>query len=85
MSAERPRGTLVQNYWLPVLRAQADPHGGDARGAIEALRAAEPYELAQTRLPLLTAYVRGEAYLRAGDGPGAAAEFQKQPRAPQSK
>ncbi len=77
MSAERPRGTLVQNYWMPVIRAQADLHIGDAQAAIEALRAAEPYELADTRVPLLPAYVRGEAYLRAGDGPRAAAEFQK--------
>ena len=77
MSAERPRGTLVQNYWMPVIRAQADMHGGGAHAAIEALRAAEQYELSDTRLPLLPAYVRGEAYLLAGDGPRAAAEFQK--------
>jgi hypothetical protein len=41
------------------------------------LRAAEPYELSDTRLPLLPAYVRGEAYLRTRDGRRAAAEFQK--------
>src|SRR5262249_10169217 len=35
------------------------------------------YELADTRVPLLPAYVRGEAYLQAGDGNAAAAEFQK--------
>jgi DNA-binding winged helix-turn-helix (wHTH) protein/tetratricopeptide (TPR) repeat protein len=77
MSAERPRGTLVQNYWMPVIRAQADLHGGGAEAAIESLRAAEPYELSDTRLPLLPAYVRGEAYLRTRDGRRAAAEFQK--------
>jgi tetratricopeptide (TPR) repeat protein len=77
MSAERPRGTLVQNYWMPVIRAQADLHGGGAQPAIEWLRAAAPYELSDTRLPLLPAYVRGEAYLRTGDGRRAAAEFQK--------
>jgi DNA-binding winged helix-turn-helix (wHTH) protein/tetratricopeptide (TPR) repeat protein len=77
MSAERPRGTLVQNYWVPVIRAQADLHDGVAQAAIEALRAAEQYELSDTRLPLLPAYVRGEAYLQARDGRRAAAEFQK--------
>jgi tetratricopeptide (TPR) repeat protein len=77
MSAERPRGTLVQNYWMPVIRAQAHVRRGAAQAAIESLRPAEPYELSDSRLPLLPAYVRGEAYLLAGDGPRAAAEFQK--------
>jgi eukaryotic-like serine/threonine-protein kinase len=77
MSAELPRSTLVQNYWMPVIRAQADLHSRGAQAAIESLRAAEPYELSDTRLPLLPAYIRGEAYLRAGDGRRAAAEFQK--------
>jgi len=77
MSAERPRGTLVQNYWMPVIRAQADLHGGGAQAAIESLRATEPYELSDTRLPLFPPYVRGEAYLQSRDGRRAAAEFQK--------
>jgi hypothetical protein len=77
LSAERPRGTLIQNYWLPVIRALGGPHGDDALAAIESLRAAEPYELSDTRLPLLPAFIRGEAYLRARDGRRAAAEFQK--------
>ena len=77
MRADRPRGTLVQNYWVPLVRAQADLHDGAAQSAIEALRAAEPTEFSDTRLPLLPAYVRGEAYLQARDGRGAATEFQK--------
>ena len=77
LSAERPRGTLTQNYWLPVIRAQGSLHGDNALAAIESLRAAEPYELSDTRLPLLPAFIRGEAYLRARDGRRAAAEFQK--------
>jgi tetratricopeptide (TPR) repeat protein len=77
LSAERPRGTLVQNYWLPVIRAQSDLHGGDAQAAVESLRPAEHYELSDTRLPLLPAFIRGEAYLLARDGRRAAAEFQK--------
>ena len=77
LSADRPRGTLIQNYWIPAIRAQADLQGGDVQAAIESLRVAEPYELSDTRLPLLPAYVRGEAYLRTRDGRRAAAEFQK--------
>ena len=77
LSAERPRGTLVQNYWMPAIRSQTDLHDGGAQAAIESLRAAEPYELSDTHLPLLPAYIRGEAYLQARDGRRAAAEFQK--------
>jgi tetratricopeptide (TPR) repeat protein len=77
LSEERPRGTLVQNYWLPVIRAQGDLHRDNALAAIESLRAAEPYELSDTRLPLLPAFIRGEAYLLAREGRRAAAEFQK--------
>jgi DNA-binding winged helix-turn-helix (wHTH) protein/tetratricopeptide (TPR) repeat protein len=77
LSEERPRGTLVQNYWLPVIRAQSDLHEGHAAQAIESLRAAEPFELSDTRLPLLPAFIRGEAYLTAREGRRAAVEFQK--------
>jgi eukaryotic-like serine/threonine-protein kinase len=77
LNEERPRGTLVQNYWLPVIRAQSDLRDGHAMAAIESLRAAEPFELSDTRLPLLPAFIRGEAYLLARDGRRAAAEFQK--------
>ena len=41
---------------------------------VEWLRTAEPYD---TRLPLLPAFVRGEAYLSARDGDRAAVEFRK--------
>ena len=76
LNAERPLGTLVQNYWLPAIRAEIEIQAGNATGAVELLRAAEPYELADTRVPLLPAYLRGDAYLHVRDG-RAAAEFQK--------
>jgi hypothetical protein len=76
LSVERPLGTLVQNYWLPAIRAEIEIQAGNATRAIELLRAAEPYDMADTRVPLLPAYVRGDAYLRARDG-RAAAEFLK--------
>jgi DNA-binding winged helix-turn-helix (wHTH) protein/tetratricopeptide (TPR) repeat protein len=76
LNAERPLGTLVQNYWLPAIRAEIEIQAGNATGAVELLRAAEPYELADTRVPLLPAYLRGDAYLHVRDG-RAATEFQK--------
>jgi DNA-binding winged helix-turn-helix (wHTH) protein/tetratricopeptide (TPR) repeat protein len=76
LNAERPLGTLVQNYWLRAIRAEIEIQAGNATGAVELLRAAEPYELADTRVPLLPAYLRGDAYLHARDR-RAAAEFQK--------
>jgi eukaryotic-like serine/threonine-protein kinase len=77
LSASRPAGTLVQNYWLPAIRAEIELRAGHAARAVDLLRSAEPYELADTRVPLLPAYVRGEAYLQARDGAAAAIEFRK--------
>ena len=77
LSAERPSGTLVQKYWLPIIRAESELAAANPARAIELLRTTEQYELADTRLPLLPAFVRGEAYLRAGNGRAAAAEFHK--------
>lgn len=77
LAADRPHGTLVQHYWLPSIRASADLHAGDAASAIAALQEADPYELADTRMPLLPALLRGEAFLAAGDGQKASAEFEK--------
>jgi DNA-binding winged helix-turn-helix (wHTH) protein len=77
LNAERPRGTLVQHYWLPAIRAQSALHARNPARAVELLQAAEPYELADTRLPLLPAYLRGEAHLAAGDARRADAEFRK--------
>src|SRR4029453_3696048 len=62
LNGERPLGTLVQNYWLPAIRAEIEIQAGNATKAVELLRAAEPYELADTRVPLLPAYLRGDAY-----------------------
>jgi len=72
-----PSDTLVQNYWLPSIRAEIEVRSGHAAKAIDILRVAEPYELADTRVPLLPAYLRGEAHLAARNGRAAAAEFRK--------
>jgi eukaryotic-like serine/threonine-protein kinase len=76
-----PLGTLVQNYWLPTIRAMMELNRGNAAKAIDTLQAATTYEFGApspfqpgTMYPV---YVRGQAYLMAHNGGAAAAEFQK--------
>jgi predicted Zn-dependent protease len=78
-----PEDTLVNNYWLPSIRASIELGRNNADKAIEILQAAVPYELG-IPLPapvaggmLYPLYVRGQAYLRLRQGTEAAAEFQK--------
>jgi tetratricopeptide (TPR) repeat protein len=76
-----PAGTFIQRYWLPIIRAEIDIQQGRSSKAIDDLAVATPLELAgPSALPVATiypAYVRGQAYLAAGDGKRASAEFQK--------
>jgi tetratricopeptide (TPR) repeat protein len=77
LAAEFPVSTLIHSYWLPAIRAEIELHGRNYSRAIELLRPAASYELADTPVPLAPVYVRGEAYLEARQGEAAAAEFQK--------
>jgi serine/threonine protein kinase/predicted Zn-dependent protease len=80
LAAQFPSDTIVNFYWLPVIRAAVALEKKDAQGAIEALQPAEAYELGspQPGIALLyPVYLRGVAYLQAGEGKKAAAEFQK--------
>ena len=78
-----PEDTIVQFNYLPTLRARLALNKADAVGAIENLRAAEPYDLGvSTSSPfnwsaMFPVFVRGEAYLAARQAPEAAAQFQK--------
>jgi eukaryotic-like serine/threonine-protein kinase len=78
-----PEATIVQFNYLPSVRAKIALDRGNASGAIEVLRAAEPYELGRTTFSgyawngLYPVFIRGEAYLAAHQGSNAAAEFQK--------
>jgi tetratricopeptide (TPR) repeat protein len=75
-----PENTVVRFSYLPVLRAQLALNHNDAAKAVEELQVAVPYELGAARDfcgALHPVYVRGEAYLAAGKGAAAAAEFQK--------
>jgi hypothetical protein len=72
-----PNDTLIQQYWLPSIRATIElAHANAASRAIELLQAASSYELGGTGT-LYPACVRGQAHLLARNATGAAVEFQK--------
>jgi tetratricopeptide (TPR) repeat protein len=82
VAAEFDRDTMIQAYWLPTIRAAVAIGRGDPQKAVELLTMASEYELGEpiqwpSHGTLYPVYVRGEAYLRAGDGVQAATEFQK--------
>jgi len=63
----------VQFVRVPLIRAAIALQSGDAARALAALTATAPHELSN----LQTVYLRGQAYLAAGNDTAAAAEFQK--------
>jgi serine/threonine protein kinase/tetratricopeptide (TPR) repeat protein len=78
-----PLDTQMQSLWLPAIQAQLALNEKNLAAALNALQVAStPIELGQIRFVanvscLYPTYVRGEAYLAAGQGSAAAAEFQK--------
>jgi serine/threonine protein kinase/tetratricopeptide (TPR) repeat protein len=79
-----PLDTQMQSLWLPAIQAQVALNKKNPAAALNALQAASPVELGQIGFVaniscLYHVYVRGEAYLAAGQGSAAAAEFQKIP------
>ncbi|HET9803970.1 MAG TPA: hypothetical protein VFP96_12075, partial [Candidatus Acidoferrum sp.] len=83
LSRRFPEDTLVRYNYLPTLRALFALSRGKQENAIEALRAASPYELAMTTesvygwTAMYPVYVRGKAYLAAHEGRKAVGEFHK--------
>jgi serine/threonine protein kinase len=78
-----PLDTQMQSLWLPAIHAQLALNGDrkNPASALNDLQAAAPIELGNIPFDsnvscLYSVYVRGEAYLAAGQG-SAAAEFQK--------
>lgn len=67
-----PTNTLLTQVFAAEQRAAAALRRGQPAAAITALRSAEPYDMRTLDTP----YLRGQAYLAAGDGAHAAAEFQ---------
>jgi serine/threonine protein kinase/tetratricopeptide (TPR) repeat protein len=77
-----PLDTQIQSLWLPAIQAQLALDKKNPALALNALQAASRVELGQINFAiniscLYPTYVRGEAYLAAGQGSAAAAEFQK--------
>jgi serine/threonine protein kinase/Tfp pilus assembly protein PilF len=74
--------TQVQSLWIPAIRAQVALNRNKSDSAIEDLQVSIPLELGlipfNTNVSCLYSnYIRGEAYLAAGQGKVAAGEFQK--------
>lgn len=78
-----PRNTVINDYWLPTIRAAIAIDRGDGAKALKALRAATPYELgypnpqAGVGRYLYPVYVRAQAYLLTHRYEQAALEYQK--------
>jgi serine/threonine protein kinase/tetratricopeptide (TPR) repeat protein len=77
-----PLDTQVQSLWLPAIRAQLALDRKNPALALTTLQAASAVELGQIAFVdnlscLYHSYIRGGAYLAAGQGKEAATEFQK--------
>src|ERR1039457_747741 len=77
-----PLDTQMQWLWLPAIQAQLALDRKNPTLAVNSLQAASPIEFGSIQFVnnvscLYHVYVRGEAYLAAGQGSAAAAEFQK--------
>jgi eukaryotic-like serine/threonine-protein kinase len=82
LSKRFPEDTIVQFNYLPTVRAKLAVNEKNASGAMEGLSATSPNELGVSTntyvgTGLYPVFVRGEAYLVAGQGHEAAAQFQK--------
>jgi eukaryotic-like serine/threonine-protein kinase len=77
-----PLDTQMQSLWLPAIQAQSALDRKNPASALNALQAVPPIELGKIGFVaniscLYPTYIRGGAYLAAGQGNAAAAEFQK--------
>jgi eukaryotic-like serine/threonine-protein kinase len=82
LSKRFPLDTQVQALWLPAIEAQLALDKKKPADALNILQAASAVELGQIPFVnniscLYPVYVRGEAYLAAGQAEAAAAEFEK--------
>ena len=82
LSRRFPLDTQLRSLWVPAIQAQVELSRKDPSSSIDTLRVALPIEFANIPFSnntscLYPTYIRGEAYLAAGEGVAAAAEFQK--------
>lgn len=75
------RSSVIAKYWLPTIRAAREIAAGHAPRALRLLDPVSRYELGSPPpmglATLYPVYLRGEAWLMAGNGPAAAREFEK--------
>jgi DNA-binding winged helix-turn-helix (wHTH) protein/tetratricopeptide (TPR) repeat protein len=69
-----PVDTVVQTFWNPIVRGQLELKQGHAQRALDLLEPVRTHDL--TDPTMCSVYLRGQAYLAAGNGAAAAAEFQ---------
>jgi hypothetical protein len=77
-----PFDTEMQKLWLPAIRAQVALSRKSPADAVNALQLDSPLEFGLLQFVnniscLYPTYIKGQAYLAAGQGRSAAAEFQK--------
>ena len=80
LNRDFPVSTIVQNFWLPSIRAAMEVNRGNGARAVEVLEVSSPVEFGTPQpgeLPAHPIYMRGMAYLAAHDGAKAAEQFQK--------
>jgi len=82
LSTRFPLDTQMQSLWLPAIQTQLALSRRNPGPSLNSLQAASPIEYGSIPFVnnvscLYPTYVRGEAYLSAGQGTAAAAEFQK--------
>jgi Tfp pilus assembly protein PilF len=82
LNTRYPLDTQMQSLWLPAIQAQLALDRKSPAAALNVLQAASGNELGQITFInnlscLYDVYLRGEAYLAAGQDSAAAAEFQK--------
>ncbi|MGC2297397.1 MAG: tetratricopeptide repeat protein, partial [Acidobacteriaceae bacterium] len=76
LNKDYPDDTFAQDLYLPIIRGAAALQQHDAAAAVRALDPAIPFEAGEAA-GLFPAYIRGLAFLAAGDGHRAKAEFDK--------
>jgi eukaryotic-like serine/threonine-protein kinase len=85
LERKSPLDTQVQSLWLPAIRAQLDLNRRNPDAALQVLQPASPplefgtvaFSANASGSCLYPTYIRGQAYLAAGQGAAATAEFKK--------
>ncbi len=71
-----PLDTLINSLWVPTIEAAVELDRGNGARALQLLEITSPYERSSA-MYFFSVYLRGEAYLKTGQGAHAATEFQK--------